>query len=305
MRPLIQPLYAEGFASPGVGHLSLDLPNRHPADDHFLFEQRPKRLGGAFGVSAATHVVVFLLAIALAAILPAPTVDPAQSTLSQSIVWLAAPGPGGGGGGGGNKSPKPPQRVELPGKQKMTVPVQKPVNLENPTPKDEPTPEQNLVIPAKTLASADQMLPGVLDGLPATLDGSLGSGTGGGAGTGNGTGIGEGTGSGLGPGWGGGTGGGAYRPGNGVTLPRIIREVKPQYTADALRAKVQGVAWLECIVLPDGSVGEVTIIRSLDRLFGLDQEAVKAAKQWRFVPGTRNGQPVPVIITIELTFTLR
>ena len=39
--------------------------------------------------------------------------------------------------------------------------------------------------------------------------------------------------------------------------------------------------------------------------FGLDQEAIKAAKMWRFRPGMRQGEPVPVIITIELTFTLR
>ncbi|MBI4477125.1 MAG: energy transducer TonB [Acidobacteria bacterium] len=257
-------------------------------------------------MSAVTHVVVFVFMMVAAALLPATgAIDSLQARLPNNIVWLPVQGPGGGGGGGGNKSPDPPQRAELTGKQKITVPVQKPVALENPKPKDEPPPEQNLVIPAQTLASAEQTLPGVLEGLPAPPGGSQGIGTGGGAGSGNGTGIGEGTGSGLGPGWGGGTGGGAYRPGNGVSIPRVLREVKPQYTSDAMRAKVQGIVWLECIVLPDGSVGEVTVIKSLDPVFGLDQEAVKAAKQWKFVPGTRNGQPVPVIVTIELTFTLR
>jgi len=85
----------------------------------------------------------------------------------------------------------------------------------------------------------------------------------------------------------------------------VLREVKPQYTSDAMRAKVQGTVLLECVVLPDGSVGNVDVVRSLDSTFGLDQEAVKAARQWRFVPGTRLGQPVPVLVTIELTFTLR
>ena len=85
----------------------------------------------------------------------------------------------------------------------------------------------------------------------------------------------------------------------------MLREVKPQYTADAMRAKIQGSVWLECIVMPDGSVGEVKVTRSLDPIFGLDQEAIKAARNWRFSPGMRQGQPVPVIITIELTFTLR
>lgn len=88
-------------------------------------------------------------------------------------------------------------------------------------------------------------------------------------------------------------------------MPVVLREVKPAYTADAMRAKVQGSVWLECIVMPDGSVGEVKVTRSLDPIFGLDQEAIKAAKMWRFRPGLRQGGPVPVIITIELTFTLR
>ncbi|NDF00238.1 MAG: energy transducer TonB [Verrucomicrobia bacterium] len=62
---------------------------------------------------------------------------------------------------------------------------------------------------------------------------------------------------------------------------------------------------LACIVMPDGSVGDVKVTRSLDPIFGLDQEAIKAAKNWKFSPGMRLGEPVPVIITIELTFTLR
>ena len=142
-----------------------------------------------------------------------------------------------------------------------------------------------------------------MEGIP-TSD-SLGLGRGGGAGTGVGTGIGPGRGSGLGDGYGGGTGGGAYRPGNGVETPRLIREVKPQYTAQAMRAKIQGEVLLECVVLPDGSVGTIKVARSLDSSFGLDQEAIKAARQWRFAPGTRLGEPVPVLVTIAIAFTLR
>ena len=118
------------------------------------------------------------------------------------------------------------------------------------------------------------------------------------------TGAGSGEGSGLGQGTGGGTGG-AFRTGSGVTGPQLLREVKPDYTTVAMRAKVQGVVILECIVLPDGSVGDVRIIKSLDKAFGLDDQAIKAAKQWRFTPGRRLGEAVPVIIQIELSFTLR
>ena len=72
-----------------------------------------------------------------------------------------------------------------------------------------------------------------------------------------------------------------------------------------MRAKVQGTVLLECIVMPDGSVGEAKVVRSLDAVFGLDQEAIKAARQWKFVPGTRLGEPVAVRVTIALDFTLR
>jgi len=57
--------------------------------------------------------------------------------------------------------------------------------------------------------------------------------------------------------------------------------------------------------MTDGSVGEAHIIRSLDQQFGLDKEALKTVKQWRFRPGMLKGQAVPVLIQIELSFTLR
>ena len=97
---------------------------------------------------------------------------------------------------------------------------------------------------------------------------------------------------------------GVFRAGPGVTIPRLLKDVKPQYTADAMRAKIQGSVVVECVVQTDGTVGDVKVIRSLDATYGLDQEAIKAAKQWVFAPGTRNGQPVPVMVSIELTFTL-
>ena len=72
-----------------------------------------------------------------------------------------------------------------------------------------------------------------------------------------------------------------------------------------MHAKVQGVVLLEALVLMNGSVGDIRIVRSLDPVFGLDQQAIRAVKQWRFAPGTRRGQPIPMLVTIELTFTLR
>jgi TonB family protein len=267
-------------------------------------------MSGAMGFSTLFHAVVVVAVLFIATHLP----DPAPLDLRQAfedvptdrIIFLSEPGPGGGGGGGGNQSIEPPRLAEDVGRDKITVPVTKPPEIQPVTSPEDQLPKEEFNIPAKALASAEQTLVGVLDGMKSSNSPtSQGPGSGGGAGTGRGTGIGPGTGSGLGPGWGGGFGGGAYRPGSGIELPRLLREVKPQYTADAMRAKIQGTAVLDCVVTPEGTVGECQIARSLDSSFGLDQEAVKAAKQWRFVPGKRMGQPVPVLVTIELTFTLR
>lgn len=273
-----------------------------PAEVRFLFQQSQKRSAGALAISLAIHGAMFALAVWVA-MNPSVqrTADSLVDNVSKEIVWLDMKGPGGGGGGGGNRMPEPIKKAELKGLDKLTVPVVKPAI--QPQEKPPESPVQNLTVPAQTLASADLAQAGAIEGIPSSE--SLGLGTGGGAGTGQGTGIGSGQGSGLGPGWGGGTGGGAYRPGNGVETPRLIREVKPQYTAQAMRAKIQGEVLLECVVLPDGSVGNIRVARSLDAAFGLDQEAIKAARQWRFAPGTRQGQPVPVLVTIAIAFTLR
>jgi protein TonB len=298
---------AEVPANESVGHLSVHVEGAHPVEIPFLFEQQQKRMGPAALVSFGCHLAMFGLAVflvrygakhpTLAAMLP--------DQPNNNIIWLSQPGPGGGGGGGGNRMKEPPRQAEMPGKDKITVPVEKPPKMEMQEAKKEPDPVAQLNIPAKSLAAAQDSLPGAIEAPPGAPTLSQGSGSGGGAGTGSGSGVGPGTGSGLGPGSGGGTGGGVYRPGNGVTLPRVLREVKPQYTSDAMRAKVQGTVLLECVVQKDGSVGDVQVVRSLDSTFGLDQQAVIAAKNWKFAPGTRLGEPVPVLITIELTFTLR
>ena len=290
-----------------AGHLSVHVEGAHPVEIPFLFEQQQKRIPSALAGSLVSHIVLALIVLFGVRFGGATAVSPAvlPEQPNTNIIWLSQPGPGGGGGGGGNRMKEPPRQAEMPGKDKITVPVSKPPKMEMQEVKKEPDPVAQLNIPAKNLAAAQDSLPGAIEAPPGPPTLSQGSGSGGGAGTGTGTGVGPGSGSGLGPGSGGGTGGGVYRPGNGVTLPRVLHEERPAYTSDAMRAKVQGTVLLECVVKPDGSVGDVQVIRSLDPTFGLDQQAMVAARKWRFAPGTRLGEPVPVLITIELTFTLR
>ena len=98
---------------------------------------------------------------------------------------------------------------------------------------------------------------------------------------------------------------GVYRAGDdGVTLPRAVLQVAPVYPNEAMRAGVHGVVQLEAIVGADGGVQDVRVIHSLDRLHGLDAEAVRAAKAWRFEAGLKDGTPVPIALTIEMTFAI-
>jgi protein TonB len=97
----------------------------------------------------------------------------------------------------------------------------------------------------------------------------------------------------------------AQKAGPGVTSPRVVKEVKPEYTEEAKKARIQGTVVVEAVVKTDGTVGDVKVTRSLDTEYGLDAQAVKAARQWLFEPGKKDGKAVPVRVAIELTFTLK
>jgi TonB family protein len=96
-----------------------------------------------------------------------------------------------------------------------------------------------------------------------------------------------------------------YKGGDGVSLPSVVREAKPSYTPEAMQQKIQGSVFMQVVVLETGDVGDVQISKSLDAEYGLDQEAIKAMKRWKFKPGMREGKPVAVEVTVEMTFTLK
>ena len=262
-------------------------------------------LAQAWTASLAWHLMVLAAALWLMAQPRHVREEPAtadQTTVK--LVWLAEPGPGGGGGGGGNRSKEPLRPAELPGKNAITVPATPRPAVQPRTAGPEPEPVQTLVIPVQSMASALESLPGSLNAPPAPAT-SQGPGSGGGAGSGAGTGAGPGRGPGLGPGFGGGTGGEGYRVGSGVTAPIEIRRGVPQYTSDAMRARIEGAVLIECVVQTNGTCSNIRILRAIEPSFGLNDEAMKAARQWRFRPGTLKGEPVPVLVTLEVGFALR
>lgn len=91
----------------------------------------------------------------------------------------------------------------------------------------------------------------------------------------------------------------------GVTLPKVTHKVNPQYTPEALKARIQGSMQTSVVVGTDGTPGDVRVTESLDTQYGLDDQAVAALKEWRFEPGQKDGKPVPVRLEIEVRFSLK
>jgi periplasmic protein TonB len=206
---------------------------------------------------------------------------------------------GGGGGGEASKLPVPKGRLPKLSTRQITPPA---IVVRNERPK---LPVEPTVVAPPKIEIASSRLPNLGDpaapAMPRQLA-SNGTGSGGGIGSGSGGGVGKGTGPGIGEGRGGGIGGGVFRVAGGVLAPRPISTPDPQYTDEARQARYEGTCALTMIVGPDGKPRDVRIQRGLG--MGLDKKAIQAVEQWRFSPATKDGQPVSVQITVEVSFKL-
>jgi protein TonB len=88
----------------------------------------------------------------------------------------------------------------------------------------------------------------------------------------------------------------------GMRAPQKIVDVAPVYPPVAQRARVEGVVILEAVIDAQGRVASVRVLRSIALL---DQAAAEAVKQWRFTPALLNAEPVPVVMTVTVNFTLQ
>jgi protein TonB len=262
----------------------------------------PLAIAGVLHLLAATLILVALPAVpgrtAAGEPVPAPAI---HVVLPPRLVFVPNGPSGGGGGGGGNRQAGPLRHAEGVGHDAVTVRAAKRPPTPGPLAREADFPP--IVLDALPLASGTSNQIGLPIG-GVSYGTSTGPGSGGGVGTGTGTGIGSGRGPGIGPGSGGGFGGGAYRPGGAVTAPRLISQVKPRYTSNALDRRIQGSVWLELIVTREGRVGEVRVARSLDP-GGLDEQAINAVRQWQFEPGRLAGTPADVLVTVVMDFSIR
>jgi protein TonB len=91
------------------------------------------------------------------------------------------------------------------------------------------------------------------------------------------------------------------RVGGNIPAPRKITDVKAIYPEEARAAGTQGIVIVEVLIAPDGRVHDARPLRSMP---GLDAAAIEAVKQWEYTPTLLNGQPVPVIMSVTVNFSL-
>jgi periplasmic protein TonB len=93
-----------------------------------------------------------------------------------------------------------------------------------------------------------------------------------------------------------------YEVGNGVTAPKGVYMPIPEYAESARKKKIRGNVTLAMIVTAEGKVRDLKVIKSLDK--DLDKQALAAVSTWRFEPATKDGKPVAVYLSTDVTFRL-
>ena len=88
----------------------------------------------------------------------------------------------------------------------------------------------------------------------------------------------------------------------GVIPPLTIYQPRPEYTELARKDKVEGVVIVSLVVDEQGLPQHLNVSRGLGD--GLDENAIKAVKQYRFNPAVENGKPVAVYLNVEVNFKL-
>jgi TonB family protein len=85
-----------------------------------------------------------------------------------------------------------------------------------------------------------------------------------------------------------------------MTPPKLVRRVDPEYSPGSKGVRVEGSVLIGTVITSRGIPKDPHVVRSLDK--DVDQVAVDAVKQWLFSPAKKDGKPVAVNVTIEITF---
>jgi len=89
----------------------------------------------------------------------------------------------------------------------------------------------------------------------------------------------------------------------GVSPPKRVRGVPPNYPVSAMQSGQGGEVLIEAVILSDGTVGRARVVRPVD--LQLDKAALAAATQWVYEPPTKNGQPISLVTLVVMRFNMR
>ncbi len=237
-------------------------------------------------ISVTLHGSLLLLVLLLPSLriepLPRPALPEAMLLTPRKLIWHESLA----GGSAQQKTPVTAGRVEVAVTRRLLLPpTTRPLDHSPPLVVEAAI---NIDVPMPQMQALGDPL-SMLKGLPS-------------GGRGPGKGLGEGPGSGIGDGPNN-TGLGSHAERwRGVTAPVVIHQVEPEYPDEARKAKFQGSVLVAVEVDEQGRVRGVRIVKSAG--LGLDEKAMEAVKKWRFRPATRDGRPVAVPASIEVSFHL-
>jgi TonB family protein len=292
----------DAAVAPGAPQLILKRPDTRMFRG--LDEYTSGRDRGPRVFSFLTHLLIAFAIVWFGMMHFGGVVQTAETTVAPIQFTLYAPPPPpvmpvakvqGGGGGGGMHQRMLPSKGRPPEVAKIPI-----VHLE----------EAKINLPKLAVAPATRVLLPQNAAVPQfgapqspqVALASQGSGSDFGFGLGAMGGNGQGHGTGAGPGGGGGHGGGLMNVGGGVSAPRVIYSVEPQFTSEARQANYQGAVMIQLIVDSQGNPQDVRVVRHLG--MGLDERAIEAVKQYRFSPAIYQGHAVSVQMIINVDFHL-
>jgi protein TonB len=256
-----------------------------PVPDRMAVKRSPASIATSIFVNVALLALIFWLAYRVKVHFAPPKKTVIAMDLNTPMGPVAAEKMGGGGGTKDltpvtHGTPPPPAKVQL------SPPKLKPID--NP----------KLPAPVTIVMQDNLHMPtsDIFGDLHSNVSGPQSMGQG------NGTGIGNGNGPGYGPGSGGNTGGGLYHIGGGISAPQLIYGPEAEFSDEARKAKFQGAVVVSCVVDVNGNAQQVRVPNPIG--MGLDEKAIEAVKTYKFKPSMNSatGKPVPVMITIEVTF---
>ncbi|MGA2633136.1 MAG: TonB family protein [Terracidiphilus sp.] len=242
----------------------------------------------AIGIATALNVAILVVAIAFGV---AKVVDQVKKndmlvTPVEVSEFKAPKKDALAGGGGGSPGKMEATKGKIP-------PRAKPLDI---APQTIAAPVPTIDVQKDILIPDNRSLPNFgMSNSPNVKLGSLGNGSGMGVGNGNGPGYGIGSGGNI--------GGGLYRVGGAVSGPVALNSVEAEFSDEARRNKYQGVCLVSFIVDVHGDPLNPRVVRSLGE--GLDEKAIEAVMKYKFKPAMKDGKtPVPVMITVEVTFRI-